>query len=159
MPVGLAWLVEGKLILAKGWHALRADELPDFDERVLATIDQVSGSLLHGIHDYSEVETMPRIQDLSKLKSGRHPKIGWVVVIGLDDRLLKFFVSTTLQIFGVRIRFMDNMEAALAFLQEVDSTLPDLSQIDIPAAQRRAYEQIRHQIDPAQQIHFPEPKV
>ncbi len=156
MPVGLAWLVEGHLILAKGWHDLRADELPDFDNRVLAALDQVSTSLLHGIHDYSEVETMPRIQDLTKLKSGRHPKIGWVVIVGLNDRLLKFFVSTTLQIFGARIRFMDDMDSALKFLQQIDSTLPDLGQIDLAAAQRRAYEQIRQQIDPAKQMHFPE---
>ncbi len=151
MPTGLAWLVPDQLILVKGWHQLKTEELADFDDRVLAALDGTKAPLVHGIHDYSEAEAMPPIQELSKLKSGRHPKVGWVIVIGLDNRLFKFFVSTTLQIFRVRIRFMDDIASALAFLQDIDSSLPDLKSVDVAAAESRAYEQIRHLIDPALQ--------
>jgi hypothetical protein len=146
MPVGLAWLVEGHLVLAKGWHALRSDELADFDARVISMLESANRPLVHGIHDYSEALAMPPIKDLVQLKSGRHPKIGWVIVVGLHDRMMKFFVSIALQIFGVRVRFMDSVQEALSFLQDIDSTLPDLTRIDLELANRKAYEQIKDQI-------------
>lgn len=146
MPVGLAWLVEGHLILAKGWYALKSEELADFDARVLAMLEKTPRPLVHGIHDYSEAQAMPPMKDLVQLKSGRHPRIGWVIVVGLDDRMMKFFVSIALQIFRVRVRFMDSVQEGLDFLQDVDSTLPDLAHIDLNEAKRRAYDQIRDQV-------------
>lgn len=59
MPVGLAWLVESHLILAKGWYALKSEELADFDARVLAMLEHSQKPLVHGIHDYSEAQAMP----------------------------------------------------------------------------------------------------
>ncbi len=148
MPVGLAWLVEGHLILAKGWYALKSEELADFDARVLAMLTQSQKPLVHGIHDYSEAQAMPPIKDLIQIKSGQHPKIGWVIVVGLHDRMMKFFVSIALQIFRVRVRFMDSVQEGLDFLQDVDSTLPDLVSIDLEDAKRRAYDQIKDQVHP-----------
>lgn len=62
--------------------------------------------------------------------------------------MMKFFVSIALQIFRVRVRFMDSVQEGLDFLQDVDSTLPDLASIDLQDAKRRAYDQIKDQVHP-----------
>ena len=53
---------------------------------------------------------------------------------------MKFFLSVAGQSFKIRLRFMDTLEDARTFLQDVDMTLPDLKGIDLAAAQPRIYE-------------------
>jgi hypothetical protein len=75
-----------------------------------------------------------------KVKSGRHPRVVWLIIVALENKLMKFFVSATGPVFGLRLRFMDTVAEALAFLQDVDSTLPNLQSIDLKAAETRTRE-------------------
>lgn len=90
---------------------------------------------------------MAPIKDILNLKTGKHPRVGWVIVIGIQNRMFMFFISTALQIFRARLRFMPSMNAALEFLQDIDSTLPNLQSIDIESAKHRAQQTVPKHID------------
>ena len=140
MSFGVTWLVDGKLLLFNSWGKMNLEELHEMDIRIGAMLDNSQSPLVHGIHDHRKTLQLPSAKDLMKLKSGSHPRVGWLVFIGLNNKLLKFFVSATGQVFNIRLRFMDTVEEALAFLQDMDSTLPDLKSINIAAAEARIRE-------------------
>lgn len=137
MSGGVTWLVEDKLLLFNSWGKVNVNELTEMDHRIGAMLENSTAPLVHGIHDHSRAEHIPSAKDLMKVKSGNHPRVGWLIIVGLDNKLMKFFVSATGQVFGLRLRFMDTVAEALAFLQDVDSTLPDLQSIDLNAAESR----------------------
>lgn len=137
MPFGVTWLVEDKLLLLQAWGLFGLNEMNQMDAKIGAMLDRSSSPLVHGIHDHRQTSQIPSAKDLMKIKSGSHPRVGWLVFVGLDNKLLKFFVSTTGQVLKLRVRFMDTIEEALAFLQDMDSTLPDLKAIDLDTAQAR----------------------
>lgn len=137
MSFGVTWLVEGHLVLLQSWNTFNIDELHEMDMRIGQMLDHATAPLVHGIHDHRRTQQLPSAKDLMKLKSGNHPRVGWLIFVGLDNKLLKFFVSATGQVFNLRLRFMDTIEEALTFLQDVDSTLPDLGTLDLSAAEVR----------------------
>lgn len=142
MPYGVTWLVEGQLLLLNSWEKMTLAELGDMDTRIGAMLDASQSPLVHGIHDHSRSTQIPSAKDLMKLKSGSHPRVGWLLFVGLNNKLLKFFVSATGQVFGLRLRFVDSVDEALTFLQDIDSTLPKLKNIDIAAAESHIHENL-----------------
>ena len=135
MSVGVTWLVEGHLLLLNSWGKVNVNELDTMDIHIGEMLENSQVPLVHGIHDHSNAEQIPSAKDLMKVKSGTHPRVGWLIIVGLDDKLMKFFVSATGQVLGLRLRFMKTLEEALTFLQDVDSTLPDLKSLDVAAAE------------------------
>jgi hypothetical protein len=84
---------------------------------------------MHQLADARELESMPGLAALSKITYVKHPKMGWQVSFGLRKPLVKMVINIMSQVFKVRSRDFDTLEEALAFLQEVDSMLPDLHEI------------------------------
>ncbi len=140
MSGGVTWLVDGKLLLFNSWGKVNVHELMAMDDQIHAMLDSSEAPLVHGIHDHSRAEQIPSAKDLMKVKAGSHPRVGWLIIVGLDNKLMKFFVSATGQVFGFRLRFMDTAEEALTFLQDVDTTLPNLKSLDLTAAGTRIRE-------------------
>jgi len=137
VSIGVTWLVEGHLLLLNSWGKVNAEELAAMDDRIETMLESSPVPLMHGIHDHSKAEQIPSAKDLMKVKSGKHPRVGWLIIVGLDDKLMKFFVAATGQVLGLRLRFMSTIEEAFAFLQDMDSTLPDLKSLDVTAAETR----------------------
>jgi hypothetical protein len=57
---------------------------------------------------------------------GRHPKLGWVVVVEQGNKITQFLTTIMAGVFKAQLRYFATFEEAIAFLQQVDSTLPDL---------------------------------
>ena len=140
MSFGITPLIEGRLNLTCVWRILNVEELKAMDDRILGLLENTQAPLVHGIQDYSKAEKIPSAKDLMLIKSGNHPQVGWVVIVGMDNKLMKFFVSAASQVFNLRLRFMDTVVDALAFLQDIDSTLHNLQSVDLIAAEARTRE-------------------
>ncbi|MEP6988282.1 MAG: hypothetical protein ABI970_21940 [Chloroflexota bacterium] len=140
MSVGVTWLVEGHLLLLNSWGKVNVDELAEMDTRIGTMLENAQVPLVHGIHDHSRAQQIPSAKDLMKVKAGQNPRVGWLIIIGLDNKLMKFFVSVAGQVLNIRLRFMNSLEEALVFLQDIDSTLPDLKTLDLDAAIARIHE-------------------
>jgi hypothetical protein len=126
-------LVDHHLLFIVIWGKVGADELTVYDEKIIRILDEATVPLLHVIYDYTHAEALPSLKDLSTLKSGNHPKAGWLIFVGVPNPFIKFLVSVTVQVMRLRLRFFDTFEEAKQFIQEMDSTLPDLTSFDLKA--------------------------
>jgi hypothetical protein len=101
-------------------------ELSIVDAEIFALMEQSTVPLVHFVVNQQQLSQLPSIQSQSKLKIGRHPKLGWVLVIG-DNKLMQFLSTVVAGIFKARLRYFATFAEAVAFLQHVDTTLPDLN--------------------------------
>jgi hypothetical protein len=133
MPWRIVHLVENHLALTPLWGKFTLDELHQYDAVAIASLKFVDLPLIHTIYDCTALESLPPLLEMSRLQAARHPKIGWVIFVGVQNDMLRFMFSMTTQLFRQRLRFMESHAEALRFIAEVDTTLPDLCAFDIPA--------------------------
>lgn len=127
MTIEMNWLVEGRIVDETITGQITSDDIREQDERTLAYLAQTDDHLMHMIVDFSAVSDIPGLGSFSGVDWLRHKNLGWVVVYGMDNKLVEFVSSMVLKVTRVRYRFVESRADALAFLQEVDVTLPDLS--------------------------------
>ncbi len=133
MPADTYWLVEDRV--------LQVDLSGDVDaEMVLAAAtkaaefidaapDQSVVPLIHALVDAAEIASFPKtlkeFADVYKPMAS-HQQMGWVLLYGTDDPLIRFITNAASQMYSTRYRQFATRAEALAFLQDIDSTLPDL---------------------------------
>jgi hypothetical protein len=122
MPYQLSWLVEGRIILNKSWGTLTKEEIPRYDQEMLNLLDAGTAPLVHCISDITELENMPGVTAMTQFTFVKHPCMGWQLAYG-GKLAMTLIGNLASQIFRMRFRSFRNREEALAFLQQVDSTL------------------------------------
>jgi hypothetical protein len=132
MPVAQAWLLEHQIIYIDTEGDISLEELQQWDQQSVEMLDASPEPRVHAIFDHTRLRSQPSILHQLKLKVGRHPKVGWVVIIRSGNPSLLFISSATSQFFRVRLHFCDSLPQALTFLQEHVPNLPDLSQLPLP---------------------------
>ncbi|MBK8138822.1 MAG: hypothetical protein IPK52_23910 [Chloroflexi bacterium] len=133
MPTKLVTIVDEQVVFFPTWGTLSKEELKRYDQDYWNVLEASTKTFVHGIYDYSGLNGLPPLRELTNLRVGKHPRVGWSVFTGVHNVLLKFFASVTVQFFGQRVRFVDTNADALKFLQSVDATLPDLSRFNLDA--------------------------
>jgi hypothetical protein len=82
--------------------------------------------LYHIIVDVSQVSKMPSDMKVLLPKVGydllQHPKSGWFILVS-SNQIHSYLASMISQVTKIRFRQVSSKEEALAFLQDVDSTL------------------------------------
>jgi hypothetical protein len=131
MPNRIIHLVDHHLLFIVAWGRMTPDELHAYDDSIVAIMDAATVPQLHAIYDYTHAEAMPSLKDLSALKGGRHPKVGWSIFVGVPSQFLKFLISVTVQVMRARMKVFDTYEDALTFMQESDPSLPNLHHFDL----------------------------
>jgi hypothetical protein len=91
---------------------------------------QLSAGLIHNIVDCTDLIELPGLRALSQQKMGNHPNMGWMIAVGIRNPLYRFFGTTIGQIFRTRNRFLNTLNEAGTFLQQVE---PRFSERDIEA--------------------------
>ena len=122
------WLLPGRVIYMANRGAITVEELQDESLRLIELLEEGEGPLVHLLTDVTELGEFPisvGVLNRASIDALRHPKMGWLLVI-TDNRMLKYLGSMVTGLSGVRYRAFTSVDEALAFLNEVDSTLPDL---------------------------------
>jgi hypothetical protein len=127
MPIRIDFLVDQHLSYTSVWDTMTTEQLRAYDVQAMKLLDASSYPLLHTIYDYTHAKSIPPLREMLNLKAGKHPKVGWVVFVNVQDIMLRFILSSTAQLFRLRLRMMNSVDEALEFLQSVDSTLPNLT--------------------------------
>jgi hypothetical protein len=96
------------------------------DSTLVDYLHHSQATLVHFIMDQRHLIAQPGIQFQSRAKIGNHARLGWVVIFGANNSFIRFVSKVVTGIFKVRIWYVDTFEEAVAFLQYVDSSLPDL---------------------------------
>jgi hypothetical protein len=126
MPIYSSWIVEGHLVYWKSWGALKSEDIAPYDAESFAMLDATTAPLLHTIADHSQLEQLPSLKDLATISVARDPRVGWYLVAGSINPIIKMLVSIAVQIGHVRLRFFPTFDEALAFIKEQDATLPPI---------------------------------
>jgi len=126
MSSQLNWLLENRVILTFNQGIVTDQDMFDNDEPVTAYMNQCSAPLVHMIVDHRKGIGTPSSKAMAQLNWPKHPKMGWIILVGMANPFQKFVVAVTSNFFKTRMRMLNTMDEALDFLNQVDSTLPSL---------------------------------
>jgi hypothetical protein len=131
MPYRFEWLCEERIKLFYMYGQVTADDFRNSNAASVEAVQSVSHNLpVHIILDGRNVAQLPNMGEMLGVKFKRAPNTGWVVMILSTNRLYKFIGSSFSQMIGLHFRIVESWSDAVSFLAEMDSTLPDLT--DLP---------------------------
>lgn len=131
MPYKLDWIVPGKVLFGRMWGEPQADEIREFSPSINQAV--ASGQPpVHCIVEVTEINRTPfNLRELNSfLNRDNTDSFGWFVLIS-DNLLARFLGTAVIQLARMRVRVFNDRPSAFRFLNEIDSTLPDLAAIDI----------------------------
>lgn len=118
------WLVEGRVIYTALNGRLSIEEFEKVDNHIVDLIKGASGAQVHVIVDATELEAIPPIHDLGKLRHMKNFRYGWMLTIGSSR---KPAIHTTFvllaQMFKVRHMELRTLDEALRYLYSVEPSL------------------------------------
>src|SRR5690242_8209805 len=126
MPIQLSWYLENRVILLSNHGEIKDQDLFDIDEPIIDYMNQCDAPLVHLIVDNRDGFNQPSAKSVTQVKFPKHPKMGWLIMVGVDNPIQKFVVAVGASFFKTRVRIFKTMDEAANFLNEVDSTLPAL---------------------------------
>jgi hypothetical protein len=134
MPIDFYWLLEDKVSYLVFSGDVTLDELHEGNAVGIAMMESAPDTLLiHSIHDAHNVTSFPNslkaVMDTART-SREHPQMGWSVSVGLANPITRFVVTMVEKLTQSRQRYIDTLDEALTFLNDVDPSLPDLHAID-----------------------------
>lgn len=130
MPLQVSWIVVNRIIQISGDGEVGDYELSAIDAVMMDLINQSSAPLVHTISVASS--NIPvSFKTVKDLQWPKHPRCGWTVVVGLTNPLFRMIAAAGASLFKTRLRNVDTLEKALAFLHEVDSSLPSLHDVGL----------------------------
>lgn len=114
----VVWLIEQRVLLVRiGCHVT----LAELDHQIGLTLNRGASSAVHVV--IQDRELLPVFHDFDEIALFDHPRIGWIVVYGVQNRLLRYIWSVASQQRGLRVCHVDSQAQALQFLSETDPTL------------------------------------
>ena len=126
MPSQVSWLLENRVMLTYNQGVVSDQDMFNIDQPVLDYMNQCTAPLVHMIVDHRNGIGSPSTKALAQLQWPKHPKVGWMIMVGMANPFQKFVVAVASNFFKTRMRMFDRMDEALDFLNEIDSTLPML---------------------------------
>ncbi|MDX1990904.1 MAG: hypothetical protein SF029_00850 [bacterium] len=127
MSITVQWYVEGRIVLIQARGIITPSDIRASREPLLAYLRQGTPPI-HIIYDgrYAEL-IQPRVVELRRAFSDtRLEAVGWEVLI-LHNSILRLIGSILFQMMNADYTIVRSPEAALAFLEQHDKTLGEVS--------------------------------
>jgi len=128
MPVLVNWFIKDEVIRLQSIGDLT---YTDFEEGTRCIFEYLNNSTSHRVHilfDETQLTSIPR--DIAKMRELAswitHPKVGWAIAYGNEDRFLRFATTFVTHIVRLPYRRFDTYEQAYQFLLKKTPTLPDI---------------------------------
>ena len=125
------WLVENKIIITDFVGDVTLDELKSNAMMVAKLLDESTSPLVHLLTNETDLISLPiSIKQLSESSPFmEHPRMGWMIMYGNEDRLSKFKAAIVTGITKTRHRRFLTLEESLEFLVSVDKSLPTVEEM------------------------------
>jgi hypothetical protein len=124
MPYEISWRVEKRIINIRIFGEFTLEQLHAYDKELTGYLDTCTVPLVHAIYDLTQSTRLPALRHIAVLPSGRHPRLGWTVVVGDMNPLARTIVTMAAAIFRLRFRILARMSDVSPFLYRMDPTLP-----------------------------------
>jgi hypothetical protein len=136
MPYQVSWYVDQRVIYCNAFGTATIEDIHGLNHEVQSRV-RSGQPLVHVVCDLKNIEKFPtNIAGMRKsLEQMDHERMGWVIVCGAGNALLRFVASLITQFVvpNVRLRMFDTFEQGIDFLREHDVTLEAL-----PVSERSA---------------------
>ncbi len=126
MPYTVEWLVPKRVILTTFDKILTLVEFSAYDMEVIKMLDEGESKQVHFLCDVTTLLQFPSLTHLINLSHVQHPNLGWGILVGTNNPIIKTMALITSKLFGQRVKICVTREQALASLQQIDSTLIQL---------------------------------
>ncbi len=130
MSAEVKWYVEDRVLYLRIYGIVTLEDIQNLNVTATSLV-AASKSIVHVMVDLSEIERFPTslatIKEFVKPTSNQQA-LGWVILFGTTNPLLRFLASVVTQLAGenVRMRMLDQLSDALEFLCKQDETLADI---------------------------------
>ena len=127
MAYEVTWLVDKRIIYFHTSGIATIDDVKAGNKKVMLMLDE-GIQFVHLITDSTDVEKVQLgLTDLASVfrDMPSSPKLGWSIYVS-PKILDRFFASVTTQMTKSRHREYNSLAEAIAFLQSVDDTLPEI---------------------------------
>ena len=131
MAYKIGWYIEGEITYAQCISPCSAEEFRAGLEEIDAYLEQGKRPLIHTIVDLTRLEETIGLVKMAQAIKGRkpNPRTGWVIMVGEQNKVIRFSASVVRQVLQMRQRSFDTLEEALDFLHYIDSGI-DWSKAD-----------------------------
>ena len=130
MPVEVVWFEQDHVVRLNLVGDVTIEDMQEAVKTYIEMIESVEGNwLIHTLHDADHMESLPKSlkQTANVVRDAfQHPRSGWTIAYAVHKPVLKLFGNMITGMLRVRYRIMESQADALAFLQQVDQTLPEL---------------------------------
>ena len=128
MAYRISWFVPGSVVYVALRGKTTAEELRAETSQLIALLDEGEAPLVHLLLDATLLEQFPanvEVLNSAMVDGFRHPILGWTILI-TESRMVKYLGAMVTGLSNARYRAFESLEDGLAFLNEIDSTLPNL---------------------------------
>lgn len=129
MAYETSWYLAGRVVYVYVHGDFSLEELEALSQEFVTHYVPEGQPPVHTMIDMREVGAYATRLDKVKAASDAamtHPDMGWMIIVGKPNPLLKFVTSVTSQVSGTRFRMVHTPEDAIASLRKLDLTLHDL---------------------------------
>ena len=126
MPYKYDWYVEGQVLHIEVWGDQTLEELKEANEVMVQQLDSGTGRFVHLVINDENLKSIPiSLTELRKtFKYSRHPKLGWVVMVGSQNRDFTGYIVVMLaKLARARYIRFDTFDEVKEHLKKVDHTI------------------------------------
>jgi hypothetical protein len=129
MAYDISWLIENRIIHIIINGDVNSDALNAMTDDVMRLLDENHTPQVHLLINDKQIKVVPKqiLKMLNSSRSLRHPRLGWLIIYGTDNKLFRFLTQMLSRMINLKQRRFLTQEEAITFLQTVDATLPELN--------------------------------
>lgn len=131
MSVHVDWLIENQIILIRSFGDLTLENFSDDGLKVVEMLDSSPSESIHVVGDETHLGSVPN-DPLSIVRNTpwlKHAKLRWTIAFGKSDRIMKIVTNIGAQLVQMRYRRVDTFPDVVAFLTNIDESLPPAEEI------------------------------
>ncbi|QPC83421.1 hypothetical protein G4Y79_03290 [Phototrophicus methaneseepsis] len=124
MAIQVNWLLEKQIIQVELSGDVQLAELQQLGNHLMAMVERTTVPLVHIVCDETKLVSLPSnvLQLSAALQWLQHPKFGWFLFYGSEDRMIGFLMQTITSMFKLRYRHFEVQDDALDFLASIDTS-------------------------------------
>lgn len=123
MPPSLSWLIPDRVILLNMLDTTTAEELLASDRQLTQMMDDGTPPL-HVVMDLTHARALPSLLTTHQIHFATHPGLGRGIVCGQANPVVRSIIQVGGRLLGLHMRVVNTRDEALAYLRQIDATLP-----------------------------------
>ena len=128
MAYSVDWYIHNRILNVRFIDYIDDNDMAGVNAEVIDHLDGLQNKA-HLVVDLRGLKKYPtnvrHIKDFTEYL--RHPNMGFVIALGIDNPLMRFFATVIPQVVGIDFRSAKEMDEALAILRRVDTTLTEVA--------------------------------